>query len=192
MDKLTKTGNGIENSEALHHLLELIADVKVAMLTTLEKDGYLRSRPMMTQDAEFEGALWFFSSDHDGKAKELANDPRVNLSYALPEKQRYVSISGLAEIVQDEAKKQELWKEAYRAWFPDGVDDPHCALLKVYVDKAEYWDQPSSRFVEIVGFTKAVLTGKRYTPEEGHEKIIFDTSAGVTTGDGTNAAGAIE
>lgn len=188
MDKLTKTSDGVTNSEALHHLLELIADVKVTMLTTLEADGYLRSRPMTTQDAEFDGALWFFSSDHDGKARELAKDPRVNLSYSLPDKQRYVSVSGLAEIVQDEDKKRELWKEAYRAWFPDGVDDPHCALLKVYVDKAEYWDQPSSRFVEIVGFTKAVLTGKPYIPENGHEKIIFDSSAGATNGDGSSTA----
>lgn len=174
MDKLTHTPNAETGGEALTKLLEMIADIQVAMLTTVEEDGYLRSRPMMTQDTEFDGALWFFSSRHDGKAEDLEKDSRVNLAYAMPDKQRYVSVSGLAEIIQDDAKKKELWKEVYRAWFPKGVDDPSIALLKVYVDKAEYWDAPSSRFVEIVGFAKAVLTGQRYNPDDSHDKIVFD------------------
>ena len=180
MDKLTNT--------ALHKLLELIADIKVAMLTTLDKEGYMRSRPMMTQDTEFDGALWFFSATHDGKAADLDRDPRVNLAYAMPDKQRFVSVGGLAEIIKDEDKKRELWKEVYRAWFPKGLEDPELSLLKVYVDKAEYWDAPSSAFVEIVGFTKAVLTGKRYVPEDNHETIVFDAKPTDEAAKGSNAS----
>ncbi len=188
MDKLTNTADTGYESQALHKLLELIADIKVAMLTTMDKEGYLRSRPMMTQDTEFDGALWFFSAAHDGKAADLERDPRVNLAYAFTDKQRYVSVGGLAEIVHDEEKKRELWQEVYRAWFPQGLDDPQLSLLKVYVDKAEYWDAPSSRFVEIVGFTKAVLTGKKYIPEDTHETIVFDAKEAIERGEPDHAA----
>lgn len=176
----SETKHADRSGEAMNHLLELISDVKVAMLTTQDKEGNLRSRPMHTTEAEEGGALWFFTSDHHGKAEEVESDPRVNLSYAMPEKNRYVSVSGLAEIVHDLEKKKELWKPIYRAWFPEGVEDSHCALLKVYIDKAEYWDATSSTLVQIVGFAKAVLSGKPYKGEaNSHQKIEFDAKAGA-------------
>ena len=64
----------------------------------------------------------------------------------------------------------ELWTPVLKAWFPKGKDDPDVALLKVDVTKAEYWDAPSSTIVKLVGFTKAVLTGKQYHPGE-NEKL---------------------
>ncbi|MBC7659291.1 MAG: pyridoxamine 5'-phosphate oxidase family protein [Chitinophagaceae bacterium] len=171
-------------TEAINHLLELIADVKVAMFTTQDKDGNLHSRPMQTVDSSPDGTFWFFTSDHNGKADEVGVDPRVNLSYAMPEKNRYVSVSGLGEIVHDLAKKKELWKPIYKAWFPEGVDDAHCALMKVHIEKAEYWDTPSSKFVEIVGFTKALLTGHSYKVDEGeHQKINFDGKSDAAAAD---------
>ena len=42
-------------SEDIRKLAELIKDIKIAMLTTLEADGRLRSRPMATQNKPFDG-----------------------------------------------------------------------------------------------------------------------------------------
>src|SRR3954464_7761859 len=36
----------------------------------------------------------------------------------------YVSLSGSARIVKDAEKLKELWSEAFRVWFPAGLDDP--------------------------------------------------------------------
>jgi hypothetical protein len=47
---------------------------------------------------------------------------------------------------------------------------PSIALLQVEVEKAEYWDSPSSTVVHLVGFVKALATGKPYRPGE-NEKI---------------------
>ena len=166
---------------AWEHLQKLIGDTQVAMLTTVENDHYLRSRPMMTQSSNEAGVLWFFTEDHDGKAGELELDPRVNLSYSKPESQQYVSVSGLAEVVHDEEKKQALWKPAYKAWFPEGVDAPHLALLKVYIEKAEFWDAPASAWVEVVGFAKALLSGKRYKfSKQNHDTIDLSKNPGLT------------
>src|SRR5208337_4347672 len=51
----------------------------------------------------------------------------------------YVSFTGHASVVQDREKMQDLWCPAYRAWFPRGLDDPELALLRVDVERAEYW-----------------------------------------------------
>ena len=49
------------HEDSVSKLRELIKDVKVAMLCTVEPDGSVHSRPMMTQKTEFDGRLWFFT-----------------------------------------------------------------------------------------------------------------------------------
>lgn len=156
--------------EAIEKLNDLIKDIDFAMLTTIDTDGVLRSRPMATQKAEFDGDLWFFTSDKTHKTEEIDKDSRVNLSFANPDENAYVSVSGAAEIVKDKAKMEELWNPVLKAWFPKGLDDPTICLLKVTAEQAEYWDSPSSTLVQIAGFVKAMATGKRADGGE-NEKI---------------------
>ena len=159
--------------EALAKLGRMIRDIQFAMLTTIEADGSLRSRPMATHqdhEGEFDGVLWFFTKHDSPKVEELAQDKHVSLSYSSPEQSRYVSISGMGTIVLDKLKAQELWDPKYIAWFPKGLDDPELALLRVDVTRAEYWDTPGSQVVHAIGYIKALATGKPYQPGD-HEKI---------------------
>ncbi|HEX9960093.1 MAG TPA: pyridoxamine 5'-phosphate oxidase family protein [Pyrinomonadaceae bacterium] len=149
-----------KRQESIRKLNDLINDVKVAMLTTIDW-GILRSRPMQTQEFDFDGDLWFFTSSETHKTEEIEKDRRVNVSYAAPDTNTYVSVTGTAEIVTDRAKIEELWNPIYKAWFPDGLEDPNLVLLKVAVEQAEYWDSPSSTLVQVAGFVKAMVTGER-------------------------------
>lgn len=157
-------------SEQVEKLGELIKGIEIAMLTTALPDGSLRSRPMATQRAEFDGTLWFFCDDHSAKVHEVERDRHVNVGYADPSHNRYVSVSGTANVSRDRAKVKELWTPALKAWFPDGPDDPRIALLRVDVESAEYWDAPSNTMVKVAGFVKAIATGRRYEPGE-NEKL---------------------
>lgn len=158
--------------ESIRKLHDLIKDIKVAMLTTAEADGSLRSRPMMTQKAEFNGQIWFFTEVNSAKVDEVQREQQVNVSYADPGSQTYVSVSGTASISRDRKKMEELWSPLHKAWFPKGLDDPNIGLLQVNVDKAEYWDAPSSTIVQLIGLAKALATGKRYGEEAAdHEKV---------------------
>ena len=96
------------------------------------------------------------------KVHEIEQDRQVNVSFAEPDDQRYVSVSGTAQLVRDQQKIDEFWNPFYKAWFPEGKDDPNIALLRVNVDKAEYWDSPSSTVVHLIGFAKALVTGQSY------------------------------
>ncbi len=154
--------NATDNTKQDHikKLGELIKEIKFAMLTTIDKDGALRSRPMTTQQVEFDGDLWFFAGKDSGVAQE-AKQHQVNLAFAAPDDHRYVSVSGTAELVQDKQKIKELWNPMYKAWFPDGLDDPNLALLKIHAEKAEYWESPGGAVVTLVGFVKALATGQQ-------------------------------
>ena len=155
--------------QAIEKLRSLIKDIQTAMLTTID-DGVLRSRPMQTQQTESDGDLWFFTSSETHKTEEIEKDNRVNLAYASPNDNSYVSVSGRAELVKDRAKMEELWNPILKAWFPKGLDDPNITLLKVSVEAAEYWDSTSSTIVQVAGFIKALVTGTRADGGE-NEKI---------------------
>ncbi|WP_270935837.1 pyridoxamine 5'-phosphate oxidase family protein [Falsiroseomonas oryzae] len=152
---------------------ELIREVQVAMMVTLDEQGRMRGRPMRAVSMkEFAGTLWFFTSQPSPKTDEIRHDDRVLLAYADPSSQNYVAVSGTAQVIRDPRKQQELWSEPLRTWFPGGPDDPKAALLKVEVEGAEYWDAPSSTFVHAYGYVKARLTGE--PPKAGdNDKVAF-------------------
>lgn len=153
-------------------LASLIKDFKVAMLTTIEPGGQLRSRPMATQKTEFDGQLWFFTELDSAKVDEIDREQQVGVSYANPDQQIYVSVSGTARVVRDRARIEELWSPLYKAFFPKGLDDPNIALLRVDAEQAEYWDSPSGKLVQLAGFVKAIATGKQYGEEGSDHKTI--------------------
>jgi general stress protein 26 len=156
----------------------LIKGIRVAMLTTVDEDGALRSRPMATQQTEFDGDLWFFTGASSPKVGEIDKDRQVNVSYAAPDDNTYVSLSGTARLVRDKAKAEELWNPFLKAWFPKGLEDPELALLRVEVEKAEYWDSPSGKMVQLAGFVKAIVTGHRYEAGKGeHDKVDLKENA---------------
>lgn len=139
-------------SQAVQTLNKLIESIPVAMLTTQDEDGSLRSRPMMSQKAPFDGTLWFFTKADSGKVAEVRQDQQVNVAYVDQQDSRYVSISGKARLVRDQEKMVSLWDEQYRPWFPQGIDDEQMALLRVEVTSAESWDEPTGQMVKLEGF----------------------------------------
>lgn len=162
----------VTREENVQKINELIKDVRIAMLTTVDENGLLRSRPMATQKAEFDGDVYFFTKEHSPKMGEIQKERNVNVSYANPDKQHYVSLSGNGQIITDRAKLEELWTPELKAWFPDGLEDSELSLLKVNATQAEYWDTPNSTVVYLFGLAKAIATGESYSPGE-NEKVDF-------------------
>ena len=126
------------------HLAELIKDVEIAMLTTTQADGKLVSRPLGTQQVEFDGDLWFATAADSEKVAEIKANPLVNVAYASSGRNTYVSVAGKASIVADRTKIEQLWSPAMKLFFPGGKDDPNLRLIRVRAESAEYWDGPGT------------------------------------------------
>jgi general stress protein 26 len=145
--------------EAIQKIKDLTEGIDFCMLTTNDA-GVLRSRPMSTQDTEFDGDIWFFTSEDTHKIEEIEKDNRVAVAYSKPGDNTFISISGRASISKDRAKMKELWSPLLKAWFPEGLDDPKLCLLKVEAEQAEYWEGSSSTLVQLFGMVKAIATGQ--------------------------------
>jgi general stress protein 26 len=160
-------------TDDLQKLRELVKDIDFCMLTTIDERGDLHSRPMSSNgDIDPDGDIWFFTGAFSHKVSEIKDTPRVNVSFADPQNQNYISITGRARLIRDRKKINELWKPQLQMWFPEGKDDPNIALLRVKIEKAEYWDSPSNPLSYALNFVSALVTGEE--PDNGeHKKLAF-------------------
>ena len=83
---------------------ELIKDIEIAMLTTVDEKGLLRSRPMATQEMAEDGTLYFFIDCESPKVTEISLQNQINLVYSQPDDHRYISVSGRAIINRNKEK----------------------------------------------------------------------------------------
>ena len=151
-------------------LRKLVKGTRVVMLTTLTPDGRFRSRPMIAGDLEG-GALLFLTRVPTAKTSDIADQQRVHLAFADPDKNRYVSISGQASIQRDAERVRALWAKKHKTWFPGGKKDPDLAVLRVQIDQAEVWDRKANGMVPLLQPTPAPASaGNRRTDREKAEK----------------------
>ena len=153
-------------TESFKKVTDLMKDARICMLTTMTSDGKHVSRPMGMQEVDFDGDLWFFTKIDSNKVGQIQVNPDVNVAFSDQKHNAWVSISGNAELVQDRSKMEELWNPLLKAWFPDELETPGIALIKVNAESAEYWDSPGGVVVSLFGMVKAAVTGK---PAEGGE-----------------------
>ncbi|MHA7965060.1 pyridoxamine 5'-phosphate oxidase family protein [Paenibacillus sp. CAU 1782] len=143
-----------DNHEAIEKVRSLIKGIDTAMLTTVSPEG-LVSRPMKTQEVEFDGDLWFLTKKDTGKFHELLHNKQVNVAYAG---KSYVSIRGEAELVESKEKLKQFWSPAYEKLLETSIDNPNLVLIKVKAETAEYWD--SGNAFKMVKFMFNRLMGK--------------------------------
>lgn len=154
-----------ENQEAIEKVRDLIKGIDTAMLTTVSEEG-LVSRPMKTQEVEFDGDLWFLTKKDTGKFHELLRNRQVNVSYAG---QSFISIRGEAELVESSEKVKQFWSAAYEELLETTYDDPNVVLIKVKAETAEYWD--SGNKFKMAKFLFRRLLGKN-TEETDINRIV--------------------
>ena len=142
----------------LAKLGELILGIRVALLTTVDRDGRFHARPVQTLKVEADRTLWFFTDWSSPKVNELHHDVRVSLGYADSTKNVYVAVTGSGRLIRDSQKAKELWSIEQRAYYPEGPEDERLALLRVVIERAEYWIAPG-RVSYIVAAVTAAVTG---------------------------------
>ncbi|GEN81907.1 general stress protein [Sporosarcina luteola] len=154
--------------EELETLRGLIKNIDTAMLTTVSDEG-LVSRPMKTQEVEFDGDLWFFTKKETDKYREILHEKDVNVAYVG---KSYVSVRGRAEIVEDLNKKKELWSKAYEKIMQTTYDDPDVILIKIEAEAAEYWE--TGNLAKNIAFMYKRIRGKDAESTDVNETVELD------------------
>jgi general stress protein 26 len=159
------------STESQQQFEDLIDSFDNAMLVTQTKNGNLRSRPMALALREKSGDMFFATKADSGKIDEILHHPGVNVS--MQSNSAYLSVSGQAELINDQKKVEELWQPGWKRWFEEGKSDPSIVLIKVHATQGEYWNfDTADKLNFLFEAGKAVITGDTIDYDQGdHAKV---------------------
>ena len=157
-------------------LRSMLKSLPIAMFNTVAHDGSVVSRPLQVLEFDDEGVLWFATGLDTDKAAEIRARPHIGLSFADHHANSFVSVSGPARLVQDREKIDALWSPPMSIFFPQGKDDPNLTLVRVEVERAEYWNGPGTLVGKLIYMAAAALTGNPGVMSE-NETIVPSAAA---------------
>lgn len=127
-------------------LAEKMRDLDFCLLSTKAADGSIPARPMSNnREVAFDGNSWFFADDSARMVGEIAANPAVGLGYQgkagmLGMRPLFIAIEGKAALIRDKAQFAAHWTDGLERWWPEGIETPGLALIKVHAVRAHYWD----------------------------------------------------
>ena len=73
----------------------------------------------------------------------------------------YVSVSARARIDRNPAEARRLWQPGWRIWFGDDKpEDGGIVLLKLDIERAEYWEPEGGRLRVVYALLKGLVDGE--------------------------------
>lgn len=150
------------STDAEKHLFALFREFDTAFLTTRSLDGGMHGRPMGLAEVKAGESIWFSAGLDSPKVKEIEVDGTAHVS--VQGKTKWAALRGHARVCRDRAKIDELWRDSWRLWFPEGKDDPNLCLIELQPSEGEYWDNSGLRGVRFAIEAVKALAGVR-TPD---------------------------
>lgn len=119
---------------------EIIKEAGNCVLITLDDESNPMARIMDPFPPESDFTIWFGTKSESRKVNQIKNNPNVTLYYQDSDASGYVVIHGKAKIVDDHKEKEERWKNAWEAFYPNNKEG--YLLIKVSPEWMEILSYP--------------------------------------------------
>jgi general stress protein 26 len=98
---------------------EIMETARYCALITVDSKGRTHARTMDPFPPDENMLVWFGTNPRSRKVAEIRGNRRVVLYYFDRESAAYVTISGIARLVNDPKEKGRRWKDEWKAFYPD-------------------------------------------------------------------------
>jgi general stress protein 26 len=113
---------------------------RTGMLGLVGDDITRHFQPMTAFAEPGEQAIWFFVRDDAALAAEAGRTRgEAMFTFQSKDQKLMACLSGKLSFSRDGGRVKKYWNPIVAAWFPDGRDDPHLALLRFDVMDAQAW-----------------------------------------------------
>ena len=130
----------LSGKDAIEKLKSIAINTKVCMFCTHLEDQPVATRPMLVQEIDDNGDLWFLSSDVSDKNIEVKIDDKVQLLFSSLKNNEYLSVYGSAYVYTDKKIIEAKSAHSVKAWIPQGNEDPNISLIRIIPGDSYYWD----------------------------------------------------
>ena len=140
----------------------LIDKCSIAQLCYMDKDGFPVTRAMLSpRERHGLREFYFTTNTSSEKVAALRSNPKASIYFVDRRFFRGVSLAGVAEILEDAATKERIWRDGDEQYYGKGVTDPDYCVIKVTVQKIRFYsDFKSTDFSVEAQDATAPNTGK--------------------------------
>ena len=118
----------------------LIDKCSIAQLCYVDKDGFPVTRAMLKPRERRDLREFYFTTNTSSeKVSALRNNPKASIYFVDRRFFRGVSLAGVAEILEDAATKERIWRDGDEQYYSKGVTDPDYCVIKITVQKVRYY-----------------------------------------------------
>ena len=120
----------LTRAELIAAAREIMATARYCALITLDSNGRPQARTLDPFPPDENMIVWLGTNSRSRKVAQIRRNPRVTLYYFDSEGQAYVTISGIARLVNDSTEKAKRWKDEWKAFYPDRARDYLLIVVK--------------------------------------------------------------
>lgn len=125
--------------KAMEEGLALVERSQIAILTTIDSEGYPNTRAMLRMENEGLKTVWFSTNTSSRKIAQLSVNTRACVYFVDFEKWMGLMLVGDAEILHDAEFRKRLWREGFEKYYPRGVDDPDYSVLRFTAHRGRFY-----------------------------------------------------
>lgn len=134
----------------LEKVKALVAEIKICMFCTNLSEQPFTARPMIIQEVDSKGDIWFLSSEVSDKNIEVKMDDKVQLLFSDIKNSEYLSVYGSSYIYKERKIIEDKARHSVKAWIPLGTEDPNIALIRIIPEDAFYWNTETKSNVALL------------------------------------------
>ena len=161
----------LTTNEGIKKLQELAIGIDFALFATNLGVQAAHAVPMSTKEVDEEGNIWFLSNKNSEHNKHIAEQGVAQLYYGKGSSMEFLTVFGKATISTDKSIIEQLYVKSDDSWF-DGKDDPNVSIIRIQPTDVYYWDSKVGKFVSMLHFLTAIVTGTKADNSDGVEGKI--------------------
>ncbi len=122
-------------------IFEFIRKQKVSIISSVDRDGFPNTKAMLAP-RKIEGNCFYFSTNTSSARVAQYSENKNSCIYFFNKgrfKYEGVMLTGIMEVLTDEATKKEIWRTGDTVFYKKGVTDSDYCVLKFTAEKGRYY-----------------------------------------------------
>ena len=129
------TKQSLSRTELITAARETMSAARYCALITQDSSGRSQARTLDPFPPDENMVVWLGTNPRSRKVAAIRRNPHVALYYFDRKSQAYVTIYGIARLVNDPKAKLKWWKDEWKDFYPDRTKD--FLLIRVTPEKLE-------------------------------------------------------
>lgn len=122
-------------------MMEFIKKQKTAFIGSVDEDGFPNMKAMFAPRKIEENCFYFSTNTSAMRSQQYMKNPRACIYFYNRGRFKYegLMLTGVMEVLQDDAIKREIWCTGDTMFYKQGVTDPDYCVLKFTAEKARHY-----------------------------------------------------